>query len=172
MHPLRLLLSAIIAMFWLAPVYADAPPLRGRVPEVYRLEKQLLPDTIELIEQVVKSTRLERRFAEYVSLSFGKDEYVYHAPDRVFIRVVKDRYELPAWRVCGDFALVRVELMDESMKTLGTVMGWSMIYRDGRWRRLLRGNEGQYTYDNLQAIVLPPYAARCFNLDRKELLDH
>jgi len=151
----RFIFAALMTMSCVS--YAAAP-----VPNINRFANQLLPDTVDLVTAIAKNTRLERHSLHFVALSKGKDEYVYHLDDRVFIRCIKDRFELPIGRVCGDFAMVRVELMDDSMNTLGSVMAWSMIYREGRWQRLMPTGEGALTYGDSQTAELPPYAVRCF----------
>jgi hypothetical protein len=161
--------AALAALVLAAPGRAEGP-LSQHEQTILRNAKQLLPDVIDLAHAITRSTALERRTAEYISIALEKDEYVYHAPDRLFIRCIKDRFELPAWRLCGDFALIRVELMDDAMKTVGPVMGWHMVYREGRWQRLFQ-NEEFFSFSDGQPVEIPPYAARCFNLDRRELLD-
>lgn len=160
-----ILLSSTAAL----PLQADSP--KGAAPHNQRFALQLLPDVIELLDPIVRSTASEKHAPEYVSLSAGHDEYVYHLRDKVFIRVDKGRYELPAWRVCGDFAVVRVELMDEWMRNSIPVMAWYMIFREDRWQHLTKNEDGAFVYGTSGPVELPPYAARCFNLDRKELLD-
>ena len=144
---------------------------RGAPPYNARFAHQLLPDAIALADTLARGTALEHHPIRFLSLSAGKDEYVYHLPDHHFIRCIKNRYEIPAWRVCGDFALLRVELMDEAMHTVGPVTGWPMIYRDNRWQKLDRSEDGHYSLAGNESFDLPPYAARCFNLDHHELLD-
>lgn len=118
---------------------------------------------VSIADQMTQAGALERRRPEYIALSKGRDEYVYHIRDKVFLRCIKDRYELPSGRTCGDFAIVRVELMDEDMKTIPPLMVWPMVYRDNAWQKLVRDEEGRYLWQNFNPIELPPYATRCFN---------
>ncbi len=126
------------------------------------MPNQLLPTLVSLVERVAMGSALERRPPQFVAISTGKDEYIYHLKDKVFIRTIKDRYEMPTWRICGDFAVARVELMDESMKTLPPIMAWHMVYRDDRWQKLIKSDDGQYLREDFSPAELPPYAVRCF----------
>jgi hypothetical protein len=137
-------------------------PLIGRLPDSYRYANQLLPAVVSIAESMADAVILERKHPEYVALSKGRDEYVYHLQDKVFIRYIKDRYENPSGRVCGDFAIVRVELMDDDMRTIPPLMAWPMIYRNNEWQKLVRDEEGRYLWQNFKPIELPPYATRCF----------
>ncbi len=135
----------------------------GKAPDSYRYANQLLPAVVSIADRMTNTAVLERKRPEYVALSKGRDEYVYHLRDKVFIRCIKDRYESPSGRVCGDFAIVRVELLDDDMKTIPPLMAWPMVYRDGEWQRLVRDEEGRYLWQNFNPIALPPYASRCFD---------
>jgi hypothetical protein len=127
----------------------------------------LLSDVVSLLDPIAASSPLELRHPEYVAIATGKDEYVYHLADRVFIRCIKDRYELPIARLCGDFAVIRVEVMDVSMKTLIPVMAWYLVYREERWQRLQRDESGQFYRGNSSVVLMPPYATRCLDITLK-----
>jgi len=141
---------------------SPAPNPTAHLPDSFRYSNQLLPAVVAIAEQISLGGSLEKTPPCYVSVSTGKDEYVYHLKDKIFIRCIKDRYELPSWRICGDFAVVRVELMDESMNTLPPVMAWFMIYRENRWQKLFKDEEGHFLRESFSPAELPPYAVRCF----------
>jgi hypothetical protein len=145
---------------------AVPPPSHRVVPkprDQNRYARQLLPAVVELIDRIAKGGLLERRPPAYAAISMDRDEYIYHLSDKVFIRRVKNRYEKPTGRTCGDVAVVRVELMDDAMKTLPPVMAWYMIYRDDRWQKMARDDEGRFVWENWSPVELPPYALRCFD---------
>jgi len=158
---MRRVLAVIIVMAgtWL---YANPSPVVGHLPDSFRYAHQLIPAVVDVAERIALGSALERRPPHYLAVATGKDEYVYELKDKIFIRRIKDRYETPLGRICGDFAVVRVELMDESMKTLPPIMAWYMIYRDDRWQKLIRNDEGRFSRDNFSDADLPPYAQRCF----------
>jgi hypothetical protein len=144
---------------------AGAPPapLAARAPDSYRYAKQLVPVVVALSERIAEGSAVERKRPEYVAVSAGADEYVYHLRDKIFIRRIRDRYELPPWRICGDFAVVRVEFMDDSMATVPPIMAWHMIYREEQWQRLVEDEGGRFLRANYTPTELPPYAIRCFD---------
>jgi hypothetical protein len=142
--------------------WAHASSPSAHVPDSYRYANQLLPAIVALAERAAMGGAVERKAPQYVAISTGKDEYVYHLKDKIFIRSIKDRYEIPTWRICGDFAVARVELMDDSMKTLPPIMAWHMIYRDDHWQKLAQGDDGQFMREDFTPAELPPYAKRCF----------
>ncbi len=132
----------------------------------------------ELLPQVVDQLMLEAVAASggphsprYAAIALGKDEYVYSLVDKKFIRLVKGRFELPPWQICGDWASVRVALMGESMEAVAPETVWFLAYREGRWVRLKRDEDGQF-FKGLEPASIPPYAVRCFNLDHRDLTDH
>jgi len=116
-----------------------------------------------MIDRIALGGLLERRPPSYAAVATGNDEYVYNLRDKVYMRCIKDRYEKPTWRTCGDVAEVRVELMDDAMNTLPPVMAWYMIYRDERWEKMVRDDEGRFAWKNMSPVMLPPYARRCFD---------
>lgn len=138
-------------------------------PQVDAYARQILPDVLGMVPSVAMLTS---RPVQYLSIAYGKDEYIYSFSDKVFIRRQENRWELPAWRVCGDFALVRVELLGENMNTVAPIMAWPLLYREGRWERLSPDESGTgLRRSDSRPVELPPYAVRCFNLDRREILD-
>ena len=147
--------------------FAAGPSKSGRplpTSDSRRFASQLLPALVAIIDRIASGSVVEHHRPEYLAVATGKDEYIYHLNDRVFIRCIKDRYEMPTSRICGDVAVVRVELMDDSMKTVPPIMAWYMIYRDGEWRKLMRDEGGEFLWDSYKRVELPPYATRCFNL--------
>jgi len=145
---------------------ADPPPAHRvalKARDQNRYARQLLPAITELVDRIAKGGLLERRPPAFAALSMDRDEYIYHLSDKVFIRRIKDRYEIPTGRTCGDMAVVRVELMDDAMKTLPPVMAWYMIYRDERWHKMAQDDEGRFIWENWSPVELPPYARRCFD---------
>ena len=107
----------------------------------------------------------------YVSLGLDRDEYIYSIVDQHFIRIVQKAFELPSWRLCGDWAQVRVEVFDDDMEAIGSPEVWVFAFRDEQWQRLSMDEGGLFRKSNLEQVQLPPYAIRCFNLDHKELTD-
>jgi hypothetical protein len=164
--PFRKLILVILACAAVtrAAPHAGSPHPAMRAPDTYRYANQLLPAVVSIADQIALAGALEHKRPEYVSLAKEKDEYIYHLPDRVFIRCIKNRYESPSGRVCGDFAIVRVELLDEFMKTIPPIMAWPMVYRENQWQKLVQDEEGRYLWQSFNPIELPPYAARCFDL--------
>lgn len=139
-------------------------------PQPMNFEKELLPQIIDVLTQSLIAASSDPHPPRYASLALGKNEYVYSLTDRKFIRMIKDRYELPPWRLCGDWASVRVALLGESMDPVVPETVWYLAYRDDHWVRLTRDDDGNFFRDGSKAD-LPPYAIRCFNLDHAELTD-
>jgi hypothetical protein len=139
--------------------------------EGHDLSQELLPQVLSMVQVLAIAGANRHGMARYVSIAFGRDDYVYSLADQRFIRCIKDHYALTPWRVCGDFAKVRVAVMGESMEPMAPETIWYLAYRDGHWTRLLKDEDGHFTRGNLQPAELPPYAVRCFNLDQKEVLD-
>lgn len=135
------------------------------------LAQALLPQVLSMVQILAIAGANRQGMARYVSIALGRDDYVYSLSDQRFIRCIKDHYALTPWRVCGDFAKVRVAVMGESMEPMAPETVWYLAYRDGRWARLVKDDDGHFTRGNLQPAELPPYAVRCFNLDQKEVLD-
>jgi len=155
-----------ILFFMAVFAFAVPPPSHHGVPKPRdqdRYARQLLPAMTQLVDRIAKAGLLEEKPPAYAALSMDRDEYIYHLSDKVFIRRIKDRYEKPTGRTCGDVAVVRVELMDSAMKTLPPVMAWYMIYRDERWQKMARDDEGRFVWENWSPVQLPPYAGRCFD---------
>lgn len=140
-------------------------------PQALKFAQELLPQILEMLSFTAIAAAGTHQSPHYAAVALEKDEYIYSLLDKKFIRVIKDRYELPAWRLCGDWASVRVSLMGDSMQTVAPVSLWFLAYRDGRWVRLQRDEEGRF-FKNLEPADLPPYAVRCFNLDNRDIVDH
>lgn len=130
-----------------------------------KFSTELLPSIIDQVGMVAIAGADGRHMPRYATIGLDQDEYVYSLTDKIFIRTMKGRYELPSWRLCGDWASVRVEIFDESMNAIGPATVWFLAYRDGRWVRVVRDESGFFVR-NEHPVDLPPYAVRCFNLDR------
>lgn len=134
-------------------------------------EHELLPAVVTMAAVSALAGMGGVREPRYAVIALGKDEYVYSLIDKKFIRLIKDRYELPPWQLCGDWASVRVALLGEAMEPVAPISVWFLAYRDEKWVRIQRDEEGRFFKDFTPAS-LPPYAVRCFNLDNKDLTDH
>ena len=142
----------------------------GAPPQPLKFEKELLPQVVGMLTQNLIAASSDPHPPHYASIALGKNEYVYSLTDRKFIRMIKDRYELPPWHVCGDWASLRVALLGESMDPVIPEAVWYLAYRDDHWVRLVRDEDGNFFREGAKAD-LPPYAVRCFNLDHAELTD-
>ena len=159
----------ILALLCAAAAAGAPGPLKGK-PIPLPFTRTLLPQIVEMIRLAAVAASADPHAPHYASIGLGKNEYVYSLADQRFIRVIKDRYELPPWQVCGDWASARVELMGESMEDCVPAAIWFLAYRDGRWNRVFRDEEGHFLRGGRPAEV-PPYAVRCFNLDHRDLTD-
>ncbi|HVO32792.1 MAG TPA: hypothetical protein VMU17_02685 [Elusimicrobiota bacterium] len=151
-------------------VWVLAAPLSA-APDNHRFDNGLLPAVVDMVSRVAAAVPEARYIPHYVSIALGKNEYVYSLRDKQFIRCITDRYELPPWRLCGDFAEIRVAMLGDAMEPVTPETVWYLAYRDGQWIRLVKDDEGHFERTNLMEAILPAYAVRCFNLDNKELLD-
>lgn len=163
------LLTSALLLTGLAPPGTQGTVRRGPRPRL-QSARDLLPHVVELISVPAIAASSDRHAPWFASIALGKDEYVYSLLDKVFIRSIKNRYELPAWHICGDWASVRIELLGESMETVTPVMVWFLAYRDGQWARVIQDEDGRFFRAGEKA-EMPPYVVRCFNLDKKELTD-
>jgi len=134
------------------------------------LASQLLPAIVEQL-QMMRFVESNQKSPWFVSIALDKDEYIYSLTNKQFVNLQKNRYELPPWRVCGDWAIVRVALLGANMENVAPVNVWYLVYRNGQWQRMLKSDEGQLTDQRLQPMTVPPYARRCFNWDHKEVTD-
>jgi hypothetical protein len=148
------------------------PPTHMNGPLEYAMsDSHIIARTVDLLHDAAIQAAAEPHVPAFASISLDQDEYIYSLPDKHFIRVIKKRHEIPAWRHCGDWAQVRVERYDENMDSIDRPELWVFIYRDTQWQRIELGAGGMFLNANRQAHHMPPYAVRCFNLDRKERSD-